>query len=81
MTAIATKPFIKQVTIEGEGCLGYIIGDRETGKAAIIDPRHDLVDEFLSILKKEGLKLEFSPAQHIRVGKIVLWLDQMGTFY
>ncbi|MCA8936329.1 MAG: MBL fold metallo-hydrolase [Planctomycetes bacterium] len=58
MTAIATKPFIKQVTIEGEGCLGYIIGDRETGKAAIIDPRHDLVDEFLSILKKEGLKLE-----------------------
>jgi len=58
MTAIATKPFIKQVTIEGEGCLGYIIGDRASGKAAIIDPRHDLVDEFLAILKKEGLKLE-----------------------
>ena len=58
MTAIATKPFIKQVTIEGEGCLGYIIGDRSSGKAAIIDPRHDLVDEFLAILKKEGFKLD-----------------------
>ncbi|MCA8914268.1 MAG: MBL fold metallo-hydrolase [Planctomycetes bacterium] len=58
MTAIATKPFIKQVTKEGEGCLGYIIGDRASGKAAIIDPRHDLVDEFLSALHKEGLKLD-----------------------
>ncbi|MCB9893166.1 MAG: MBL fold metallo-hydrolase [Planctomycetes bacterium] len=58
MTATATKPFIKQVTKEGEGCLGYIIGDRASGKAAIIDPRHDLVDEFISLLKKEGLKLE-----------------------
>jgi len=64
MTATATKPFIKQVTIEGEGCLGYVIGDRASGKAAIIDPRHDLVDEFIGVLKKEGLELDLVMDTH-----------------
>jgi glyoxylase-like metal-dependent hydrolase (beta-lactamase superfamily II)/rhodanese-related sulfurtransferase len=57
MTATMTKPFIKQVTKQGEGCLGYVIADRATGQAVIIDPRLDLVDEFLALLKHEGFKL------------------------
>lgn len=58
MTATATKPFIKQVTRQGEGCLGYIIGDRATRKAVVIDPRHDQVDEYIDLLKKEGFELD-----------------------
>lgn len=58
MTITVAKPFIKQVTIQGEGCLGYIIGDPTSKKALVIDPRHDLVDEFSTILDKEGFKLD-----------------------
>ncbi len=58
MTATAIKPFIRQVTRQGEGCLGYIIADRQSRKAVIIDPRHDQVDECVGLLKKEGLQLE-----------------------
>lgn len=57
MTATATKPLIHQMKKEGEGCLGYIIADRETRQGVIIDPRYDQVDEYLDYLKKEGLKL------------------------
>lgn len=57
MTATKTKTFIKQATREGEGCLGYVIGDKATKKAAIIDPRHDQVDEYIDLLKKEGFEL------------------------
>src|SRR5690606_17649320 len=35
----------------------YVIADRATGQAVIIDPRLDLVDEFLALLKHEGFKL------------------------
>ena len=58
MTVTATKPFVKQITIEGEGCLGYIVADEDSKEAAIIDPRHDLVETFLDELKAKNLKLK-----------------------
>lgn len=58
MTATATTPFIRQVTRKGEGCLGYVIADPETRKAAIVDPRHDQVDEYLALLQAQDLTLE-----------------------
>ncbi|MCF6229014.1 MAG: MBL fold metallo-hydrolase [Planctomycetes bacterium] len=57
MSTTATKPFVKQVTIQGEGCLGYVIADLSSKKALIIDPRHDQVDEYTDLLKKEGFTL------------------------
>jgi glyoxylase-like metal-dependent hydrolase (beta-lactamase superfamily II) len=57
MTATAIKPLIHQMKKLGEGCLGYVIADRDSGQAVIIDPRHDQVDEYLAFLKKEGLRL------------------------
>lgn len=59
MHATATKPFLKQITREGEGCLGYVIADTAARKAAIIDPRHDQVDEYVALLKKEGFDLDY----------------------
>ncbi|MCC6463764.1 MAG: MBL fold metallo-hydrolase [Planctomycetes bacterium] len=58
MTATVTAPFIRQVTRQGEGCLGYVIADPETRRAAIVDPRHDQVDEYLALLQRENLTLE-----------------------
>jgi glyoxylase-like metal-dependent hydrolase (beta-lactamase superfamily II)/rhodanese-related sulfurtransferase len=57
MTTTATKPFIKQLKKEGEGCLGYVIADRASKQAVIIDPRHDMVDDYTTLLKKEGFAL------------------------
>jgi glyoxylase-like metal-dependent hydrolase (beta-lactamase superfamily II)/rhodanese-related sulfurtransferase len=57
MTATAIKPFVHQMQKQGEGCLGYVIADRASRQAVIIDPRHDMVHEYLDLLKKEGFKL------------------------
>jgi glyoxylase-like metal-dependent hydrolase (beta-lactamase superfamily II) len=57
MTAVATKPMIRQFKKEGEGCLGYLIADKAARKAVIVDPRHDMVDEYLAALKREKLEL------------------------
>lgn len=57
MTATATRPFIQQVTRKGEGCLGYVIADRASRQAVIIDPRHDQVDEYVGLLKQQGFTL------------------------
>ncbi len=57
MSRTATRPFIHQMKKAGEGCLGYVIADRETCQAIIIDPRNDQVDEYLDLLKKEGFRL------------------------
>ncbi len=58
MTTATSAATIRQVKKEGEGCLGYLIADNDTRQACIIDPRHDLVDEFMDILKKERLNLK-----------------------
>lgn len=57
-TAIATTPLIRQVSRPGQGCLGYVVADPASRRAAVIDPRHDQVDEYLALLKREGLQLE-----------------------
>lgn len=57
MPLTATKPFTHQMKKEGEGCLGYVIADRDTRQAVIIDPRHDQVEEYLDLLKREGFEL------------------------
>eukprot|EP00698_Gefionella_okellyi_P014366 TRINITY_DN3986_c0_g1_i1.p1 TRINITY_DN3986_c0_g1~~TRINITY_DN3986_c0_g1_i1.p1 ORF type:complete len:284 (-),score=41.72 TRINITY_DN3986_c0_g1_i1:734-1585(-) len=49
--------FIKQMYL---GCLAqasYLLGDRTTGVAAVVDPRRD-VDMYLQEAEKEGLKIE-----------------------
>jgi glyoxylase-like metal-dependent hydrolase (beta-lactamase superfamily II) len=56
--ATATAPLVRQVGKAGQGCLGYLVADRASRTAALIDPRHDQVDEYLDLLKQEGLRLE-----------------------
>ncbi|MCQ3949997.1 MAG: hypothetical protein DPW14_09260 [Planctomycetes bacterium] len=57
MQTTATQPIIRQFKKPGEGCLGYVIADPESRKAAVIDPRHDQVDEYLAFLREQKLVL------------------------
>ena len=57
MQATATQPAIKQFKKDGEGCLGYVISDPQSRRAAVIDPRNDQVDEYLDYLREHKLTL------------------------
>lgn len=48
------------------GCLSqaaYLVGDRSTGRAIVVDPRRD-VDEVLAVAAAEGLKIELVVQTH-----------------
>ncbi len=64
MTATATRAFLQQIHKPGEGCLGYIIADRDSAQALILDPRHDQVDEYLQVLKQHAFKLAWVVDSH-----------------
>ena len=53
LNAMTVKQFKKQ----GEGCLGYVIASG--GRAAIIDPRNDQVEEYVAHLKQHKLTLAY----------------------
>jgi glyoxylase-like metal-dependent hydrolase (beta-lactamase superfamily II) len=38
------------------GCLGYVVADRETRQAAIVDPELEMVEQMLDFVFKHGLK-------------------------
>lgn len=59
MQSTLTHPAVKQLKKQGEGCLGYIVADKAQSRAAIIDPRHDQVDEYLGYLREHKLTLDY----------------------
>ena len=38
------------------GCLGYVVADRETRQAAIVDPELEMVEPMLDFVFEHGLK-------------------------
>ena len=73
--------FFKQYYL---GCLAqasYLIGDSETGRAVVVDPRRD-IDEYLADAKEEGLTIELAILTHFHAdflaGHIEL-RDRVGT--
>ncbi|MDP1560841.1 MAG: MBL fold metallo-hydrolase [Pirellulaceae bacterium] len=55
---------IETVFTQGVAHLSYLIGDRKTGKAAVIDPRRD-VDVYLSLARKHKLAITHVLETHI----------------
>ena len=49
---------IETVFTEGVAHLSYLIGDRATGKAAVIDPRRD-VDVYIELASKHKLLIAY----------------------
>ncbi len=47
----------QQFLHEEAGCLSYLIGCAQAGKAAIVDPGRDRVDEYIRLARKRGLRI------------------------
>lgn len=43
----------------GEGCQAHMVIDRSTGKAMVIDPRLDQVDQILEAARSEGVQIRY----------------------
>jgi hydroxyacylglutathione hydrolase len=56
--------YLRQFQIEGLGHLSALIGDDESGLAAVIDPRRD-VDIYLEDARERGLKIAFAIETHL----------------
>jgi hydroxyacylglutathione hydrolase len=52
------------VRTEGLAHLSYLIGDRSSGQAAVIDPRRD-VDVYLELARQHGLRITHAVETHI----------------
>jgi len=55
--------FFEQILREDIGCAAYIVGS-DGGEAAVVDPRIDMVDEILSVAKREGLRVRYVVETH-----------------
>ena len=55
---------IETVFTEGVAHLSYLIGDKATGKAAVIDPRRD-VDVYIELARKNKLAITHVLETHI----------------
>lgn len=72
---------LETIHTEGISQLSYLVGDTETGQAAVIDPRTD-VDVYLDIARKHGLSITHIFETHIHAdfvsGSLSL-ADRVGT--
>ena len=56
--------FIRQFQIEGLGHLSTLIGDEESGLAAVVDPRRD-VDIYVDAAREQGLRISHVIETHL----------------
>ena len=56
--------FIRQFQIEGLGHLSTLIGDDDSGLAAVIDPRRD-VDVYVDVAHEHGLRISHVLETHL----------------
>jgi len=77
LTADATKPqanppasmIFETVFTEGVAELSYLIGDKATGKAAVIDPRRD-IDVYVELARKHKLSITHAVETHIHADMV-----------
>ena len=47
----------QQLLNEESGCLSYLIGCAQAGRAVVVDPGRDRVHDYLRIARKKGLTI------------------------
>src|SRR5438552_3122033 len=60
----------QQVLNEESGCLSYLIGCSEAGRALIVDPGRDRVHEYLRLAAKKGLTISHIVETHTHADHI-----------
>jgi hydroxyacylglutathione hydrolase len=72
---------VETVFTEGVAHLSYLVGDKATGRAAVIDPRRD-VEPYLALARKHGLAITHALETHIHadfVSGVRELCDRTGT--
>jgi hydroxyacylglutathione hydrolase len=60
----------QQLVNEDSGCLSYLIGCGEAGKAIVVDPGRDRVNEYLRLARKKGLRIAHIVETHTHADHI-----------
>jgi glyoxylase-like metal-dependent hydrolase (beta-lactamase superfamily II)/rhodanese-related sulfurtransferase len=60
----------QQILNEESGCLSYLIGCGQAGRAVIVDPGRDRVPEYLRLARKKGLTISHIVETHIHADHI-----------
>jgi glyoxylase-like metal-dependent hydrolase (beta-lactamase superfamily II) len=60
----------QQIVNEESGCLSYLIGCSEAGKALVVDPGRDRVPEYLRLAAKKGLTISHILETHTHADHI-----------
>ncbi len=61
--------FFKQFKVEGIGCLSYMIGCPQEGKAVVVDPKRDY-EEYIYTAQENGLKITAIIDTHVHADHI-----------
>jgi glyoxylase-like metal-dependent hydrolase (beta-lactamase superfamily II)/rhodanese-related sulfurtransferase len=48
---------IEQIIRSDIGCASYVVADERAGVAAVVDPRWDLVDDYVGLARERGLRI------------------------
>src|SRR5918994_7773006 len=60
----------QQLLNEESGCLSYLIGCSQAGRAIVVDPGRDRVSEYLRIARKKGLAIAHVVETHTHADHI-----------
>ncbi|HWG89206.1 MAG TPA: rhodanese-like domain-containing protein [Candidatus Thermoplasmatota archaeon] len=61
--------YLSQRFLKGLGCLSYLVGDEETGEAAVIDPQLD-VEHYLREAEEAGLRIRHVLDTHLHADHV-----------
>lgn len=61
--------YFKQITVEGMGCLSYLIGCPQAKVACVVDPKRD-VQDYLNLARENGMKITHVFETHVHADHV-----------
>ena len=61
--------YFKQITVEGMGCLSYIIGCPQAKVACVVDPKRD-VQDYINLARDNGMKITHIFETHVHADHV-----------
>jgi hydroxyacylglutathione hydrolase len=60
----------QQLLNEESGCLSYLIGCGQAGRAVVVDPGRDRVDQYLALARRKGLRIAHVVDTHLHADHV-----------
>jgi hydroxyacylglutathione hydrolase len=60
----------QQIVNEETGCLSYLIGCGQAGRAAVVDPGRDRVDDYIALARRKGLAITDVIETHVHADHV-----------